>query len=466
MNRSLSSTFRSSADHPENRLALWDEAAVRMMRATGRVQVMQCSWVYDHPIDIDGLRRFHQNFGGGLFGRRIERSPLPFGRYRWVSAPGPQAPLEFAEPRRRTEIGDWLDERAQLPIDPERGPGWHMGVLPVTDGSTAVTVVVSHCLGDGVGGVLVVADAIAGRRSDLGYPVPNSRSRLHAIVRDVRETLADMPEVARTVADAVRLLRKPNPDDAAGAVRKPVQVVPDGDKPTILPAISVFIDLADWNARAEAIGGNSYSMLAGFGAKLGEQMGRCGPDGDVTLLIAVNDRTDGDTRANAMSLANARVDPMTVTTDQSGARGVIRQAFTTLRDSPDETLQLLPLTPLVPKGLLKRVADGVIGNGDLPVSCSNLGDLMSDVTRVDGTEAEYIVFRGVDQGTTRQELEDADGQLVLVSCRVGGKVSIGITGYQAGEQNSKARLAELAAKTLAEFDLTGEIDWNGSERLN
>ncbi|ORA38595.1 hypothetical protein [Mycobacterium aquaticum] len=442
----------------EHRLALWDEAAVRTMRATGRVQVMQCTWVYDHPIDFDGLRRFHQNFGGGLFGRRIERSPLPFGRYRWVSALGPQAPLDVAEPRSRAQIADWLDERAQLPIDPESGPGWHLGVLPVTDGSTAVTVVASHCLGDGVGGVMVIADAIAGRRPDLGYPPPNSRPRWRAILRDVRETASSLPEVVHTIVDAVKQLRGQNPDEAAPAVSRPA--VPDGDKPIVLPMISVFVDLADWNARAEAVGGNSYSMLAGFAAKLGERMRRCGADGDVTLLIAVNDRTDGDTRANAMSLATARVDPLTVTTDQSGARAVIRQAFKTMRDTPDETLRLLPLTPLVPKRLLKRVADGFLASGDLPVSCSNLGDLPTHVARVDGTEAEYIVFRGVDQGTTRQELEDAAGQLVLVSARVGGKVSIGITGYQAGEHNSKARLAELAAKTLAEFDLTAEIDWN------
>ncbi|WP_066897254.1 wax ester/triacylglycerol synthase domain-containing protein [Mycolicibacterium houstonense] len=462
MPRSLSLPNRPkpAAALPDNRLSLWDEAAVRTMRATGRVQVMQCSWVYDHPVDFDGIRRFHENFGGGLFGRRIERSPLPFGRYRWVSAVGPQAPLDVAEPRTRAEIGDWIDERAQLPIDPERGPGWHMGVLPVTDGSTAVTVVVSHCLGDGVGGVMVIADAIAGRRPDLGYPIPNSRSRLRAIAADLRATLSDASEVAGAIGVGIGLLRRRESDVAETTTPKPARVVPNGAEQIVLPAISVFVDLADWNARAEAIGGNSYSMLAGFAARLGERMGRCAAEGDVTLLIAVNDRTDGDTRANAMLLATAQIDPMSVTADQSAARGAIRQAFKTLREVPDETLQLLPLTPLVPKGVLKQVADGFLGNDDLPVSCSNLGDLTTDVTRLDGTEAEYIVFRGVDQGTTRQELEDNDGQLVLVSARVGGKVSIGITAYQAGEQNSKARLAELAAKTLAEFDLTGEIDWN------
>jgi hypothetical protein len=445
---------------PENRLVLWDEAAVRTMRATGRVQVMQCTWVYEHPIDLDGIRRFHQNFGGGLFGRRIERSPLPFGRYRWVSALGPHAPLDVAEPRSREQIGEWLDERAQLPIDPEAGPGWHLAVLPVTDGSTVVTVVVSHCLGDGVGGVLVAADAIAGRCVDLGYPMPNSRSRLRAIARDARDVVSSAPELARTVVNAVKVLRRPTSDNETAAAGGPACAVPGGDKVVVLPSISVFVDLDDWNARAQAVGGNSYSMLAGFAAKLGERMGRSGPDGDVTLLIAVNDRTEGDTRANAMSLATVPVDATAVTTDQTDARGVIRKAFATLREQPDETLQLLPLAPLVPKRLLKRVADGFLGSAALPVSCSNLGDLMPEVTRADGTAAEYIVFRGIDQGVTRQELEDTEGQLVLVSCRVGGMVSIGITGYQAGEENSKDRLAEQVEKTLAEFDLTAQIDWN------
>ena len=52
--------------------------------AIGRNLVIQCVWVYEHAIDFDGLRRFHHNLGYGLLGRRIERSPLPFARYRWV----------------------------------------------------------------------------------------------------------------------------------------------------------------------------------------------------------------------------------------------------------------------------------------------------------------------------------------------------------------------------------------------
>ncbi len=74
----------------DNRLALFDEGMVRSLNATGRMQTIQCVWVYERPIDMAGVRRFHRNFGYGMAGRRIERSPLPFGRYRWVATPGPR----------------------------------------------------------------------------------------------------------------------------------------------------------------------------------------------------------------------------------------------------------------------------------------------------------------------------------------------------------------------------------------
>lgn len=117
-----------------DRLSFTDQAMFLGLRATGQEAVMQCVWVYERPIDHAGVRRFYEGIGRGVFGRRIERSPLPFGRHRWVSAPGPQAELDIAEPRPRSELGRWVDERAAMPLDPEYGPGWHLGVLPMTDG--------------------------------------------------------------------------------------------------------------------------------------------------------------------------------------------------------------------------------------------------------------------------------------------------------------------------------------------
>ena len=148
---------RTSNDNvsQDNRLTFMDQAGLQLQRATGTGKLMQMVWVYDHPVDMEGLRRFHENFGYGLAGRRIERSPLPFGRHRWVSALGPQCDLHIEQhPRPRAEVTDWADERAALPVDAEWGPGWHLAVLPLTDGATAVTLVGSHCLGDGVAALL------------------------------------------------------------------------------------------------------------------------------------------------------------------------------------------------------------------------------------------------------------------------------------------------------------------------
>ena len=170
--RRARASFNSRASNgdarPDNRLTFMDHALYAGHRAAGQNEVMQVVWVYEHAIDFDGLRRFHRNFGNGLLGRRIERSPLPFARHRWVSDRGP-SDIDIDEcARPRAELSDWADERSQLPIDPEWGPGWHLGVLPLTDGSTAVSLVLSHFLIDGLGLIVALADAVLDNTRDLG----------------------------------------------------------------------------------------------------------------------------------------------------------------------------------------------------------------------------------------------------------------------------------------------------------
>lgn len=424
---------------------------------------MQTAWLYEHPLDFDGLARFHRNLGHGLLGRRIECSPLPFGRHRWVAEAGPRPGIDIAESARpRAELSDWLDERAQLPIDPEWGPTWNMGVLPLTDGSTAVTVVGSHCLGDGAAGLLTLFDAVNGNITDFDYPPPRSRSRLRAAALDARQTAQGMPEVARALGAGARLVFRRRNDFVRSKASRPALIRSGGaDYNVVVPAVSVFVDLADWDARAQALNGNSYSLVAAFAAKLAERMGRRrAGDGAVTLNIPVSERTLDDTRANAVALFNVSIDPTQVTADLSGTRALLKLAVKTAREVPDEALQLLPLIPFVPKRAVKRVADVLFGfSADLPVSCSNVGDLPPEIACIDGTPAEYVAVRGVDRRVTRQTLEQRCGLLTLVVGRIAGKMSISIVAYQPGGNNSKADLCELAAHTLAEFDLTGVIDW-------
>lgn len=447
----------TNGDAAGNRLTLWDEALVRANRATGRVQLIQVVWVYEHPVNMDEVRRFHRNFGYGMAGRRVERSPLPFGRYRWVSALGPAAPLHInTDPLPRDQVSDWADRWAQVPIDPETGPGWQMAVQSFTDGVTAISVVGSHCLGDGVAALLTVATAAAGANIDIGYPPPLSRRPARAVAADLRETIKGLPETVRAARKAVKVLRAGGAEAEKSARPKASRAVENPDELVIVPAITAYVDLAEWDARAASLGGNGYSMLAAISAKLGERMGRRNPDGNISLLIAISDRSsETDIRANAMTLVNAKVDPTEMTKDLGPTRTVLRDALKSAKDQPNEILELMPLTPLVPKRLVKKVADMMVGSDDMPVVCSNMGDLPAVLTSVDGTEAEYTAFYGVDQATPRGELEHGDGQLVVVSGRISGKIIIGIVAYQSGAENSKSRLRELTAETLAEFDLTG-----------
>ncbi|BBZ60111.1 hypothetical protein [Mycolicibacterium monacense] len=458
--RSLRS-FRADAtkveERPDDRLSYLDQALFLGLRATGQAAVMQCVWVYEHAVDFEGLRRFHHNFGYGLAGRRIEPSPLPFGRHRWVSSLGPPSSLDIEQtPRPRAELSDWIDEHAQLPVDPQWGPAWHMGVLPMTDGSTAISLVGSHCIGDGGGALLTVFNAVTGNTPDLGYPMPGERTRMRGLAADARQTVRDAPEIGRTLVAAAKLAYRKRKDFARkgkGAVETPLR-----DEHVVVPSVTLFVDGDEWDARAAALGGNSYSLLAGFGATLSERMGRQQPgDGFVPFIIPINDRTLEDTRANAVKLANARIDPRGVTEDLAPARAAIKQALKTMREEPDETLALLPLTPFIPRRAVKSTADVAFGFSDLPVSCSNLGDLPPDIGRIDGSDAEYVILRGVDQFIPRSVLEQRRGLLTVIGARVGHKMMIAVIAYQPGATNTKPHLRELTTAALGDFGLTPAV---------
>jgi hypothetical protein len=442
-----------------------DQGFFSGQRAAGQNEVMQVVWLYEHAIDFDGLCRVHRNLGHGLLGRRIERSPLPFARHRWVLDRGP-SDIDIAEcARPRAELSDWADERSQLSTDPERGPGWHLGVLPLTDGSTAVSLVASHYLLDGFGLIVALVDAILGNTRDLGYPPPHSRARLRAVLQDARQIARDAPQIARAFGAGVKVARKQaghRSDIARSPAPRPVtRCEDDCDCPVVVPGVTISIDLGNWDARAKALGGTSNTLAAALTAKIGERIGRRHDgDGAVTVQLVTSERTDGDPRAMAVSIAPVSIDPTGVTTDLSDARADIKQALKTRRETPDDSLQLAPLIPFTPKRTWKRGVDAALSDPDRPVVYSNLGDVGSIVSLLDGTHCEYAFARGTRQHVTRQWLERTGGQMQLLSFRLPlrGKIFIHVLAYQPGAENTKLSLRELVGRALAEFDLTGLID--------
>jgi hypothetical protein len=443
----------------DNVLPYPDQALFLALRGAGQEAVMQVLWIYEHPLDMDGLRRFHRNFGRGLLARRIETSPLPFGRHRWVAS-GPPPEIEIDEmPRERSDLYSWADEQVDdRPLDPEQGPGWRIGVQSFSDGSTAVSLVVSHCIADGGAVVIALLEAINGQPRDLGYPQPRSRTRWGAARADLRQLRYDWPEIRQTVRKAVTVGRRRRKDITARRPASPLR--PGASDLAHVPSTTVVVDVEEWDRRAENLGGNSFSLVAAFVAKIAQHLGRMrASDGRVTLIIPVNDREDfADTGGNVVALANVCVDPALVTADLTPARSAIRDALKRAREAPDEMVELLPLIPFLPKRAMAPMADAAFGfSTDLPVSCSNMGDLPTEVNRLDGTAADYVCFRGVDRRVRRDTLERRHGLLTVASGRVGGKIINTVISYQPGADNSTSHLREVVGSTLVEFGLAGEI---------
>jgi len=455
----LTVTVRGAAASPDNVLPYPDQALFLALRGAGHEAVMQALWIYERPIDLDGVKRFHRNLFGTLLARRIEPSPLPFGRHRWVSQPFTDSNFEIAEiPRTRAEFYAWADEQVELPLDPESGWAWRLGVQPFTDGSTAVSLVISHCVADGAGSVLACVQASTGATRDLGYPAAGSRTRWRGIREDLRQLRRDLPQIGRTLrrAASVAVRRR-------GELARPGAALPavTADRRTVrMPSASAFIDAAQWHACAENLGGNSFSLVAGFAGRLAQRLNRAhGPQGLVTLMFPVSDRADfEDTGGNVVSIANVSFDPGRVTSDLSGPRTAIRDGLKKAREVPDEMMELVPLVPFVPKRGIARVADAAFGfSTELPVSCSNMGVMPPAALCVDGTPAEYLSFRGVDRHVTVENLQRRRGIMTVTSGQIADKMSITVISWQPGMENSSAELHRMIAETLGEFGLTGEI---------
>lgn len=465
----LSPNDSDSPAGASNLMSYADQGLFLTLRSMDQESIIQAAWIYEHPLDEAGLRRFHQNFGYGIAGRSIERSPLPFGRHRWVATPGAPMDIEFCSPRERSELMSWLDERAQLPVDPEWGPGWRIGVLPMTDGSTAVTLTGSHALGDGIAASIRVFQAVLGMRTDLGYPPPKSRTRRRAVLADLRQTYRDLPDTLRAFAALVRFLygewRKSRRTARALPARPPTPALPaisanELQRNVVLPAVFLTIDVAQWDATARRLGANGHSLLAGFGARVAQRIGRLGDDGDVTLLIPISQRDSlDDGRANAVVMATAKVDPAGIEHDLSGARSAMREAVNKARSEPDRLAEVMALVPWLPRRAMRGMADATFGfTADRPVFCSNVGDMPAEIMRADGTDAEYMFIRGIDRRVTREALERRSGLLTVMSARAGSTVIMSVVGYEPGHPNTRDWLRDIVDATLADFGLTGHIE--------
>lgn len=443
----------------DNVLDLADQTLFLGERATGATSLLQCVWVYDRAVDIGGLREFHRHLGAGRLSRRVEPSPLPFGRHRWVSTREVSA-LEIAvAPRPRDDIDAWLQEQADKRPDAEHGPGWHLAMLPLSDGGAVVSLVTTHCLTDGVGLCEALADAARGRDDEIRWPTARSRRRWRALREDARQTAHDAADVGRAIGAAARMLRQGRDGTVAPPRRRRPAPPVAPDERITLPMETIFVGADEWDARATALGGTSNALLAGLAAYLAQRVGRVAADGSVNVGMPVNERVPGDTRANAVMNVDVTLSPAAISTDLREIRAAIKQGLVRHQDVPDERWALLPLVPLIPKRVFRGLL-GVVTGGAATVVSSNLGALDPAANRPDGTEADHFAMKSVYPGVTTATMQCTNGALALLSGRVRNQVFVSALAYELGCHNSKEALRQALSSALSDFSLTATMGWN------
>ncbi len=439
----------------EDRVALMDQGSFLGLRALGHQPCFHATWTYDRPVDLDAVRRFNENLGGTLLGRLVERSPLPGGRHRWASV-GRVPDVEVEEvPRRREEILAWTDEFGDRGTDPERGPGWRVGVLPLTDGGAAVTMIVPHTLGDGLCVLQAIADAVEGRSRRPAYPERGERRRGRVLRSDLVAFVRDLPAVLRAVVASIRVARKQATPKSSR--RSPSGSVSPRPTPTSgrfhVPVACVRISQADWDDAAARRGGTSNTLVAAVAARLGERLERTGDEGTVTLAVPVSVRVDGDTRANALDAATIRIDPSDLVDDLTGLRAATKAALTAAAEQSHDLEAALPLVPLMPAAVVRRAESMAMGASASPVGCSNYGELPAAVPRIDGADPDDFWVRLNEVGVVPADLDRIGGQLYVLSGRALGTVFLSTVAWPVGGGLDRDELHGHVADVLAEFDL-------------
>jgi hypothetical protein len=433
------------------RLALLDQAAFLRLRATGQGSVCQCTWVYDRDVDLDELRAFNGNLGTGLLGRRIERSPLPFGRHRWV-VDGHSPDIELNARRSRAEIGAWIEQRARIRVDPEWGPTFHLGVLPLDDGGTAITLVASHCVADGLGLATAIAEAVKGESRDFGYPQAHSRHWSRAVAEDLADAVLALPALVRALIATLVILLRLTPETKT-APAPPVATV--NDREAELPAVTMQTDAAAWEARARELNGSGNTLFIAFAARLAHRMERVHPDGrTVTAVLPVSERSADDDRANALTSITVDVDCHAVLADTSHVRSAVKSRLTSLAQQPNPMLAGLPLIPFTPRWLVRHTEGIAMATDRLPVGCSNLGNLDAVVVRIDGEDAAEVSMRLAEQGVTHHRIEGDNGQLFCGTGTLNGSRFLTVVAYQCGAENTVSSTRALAHGALDDLNLS------------
>lgn len=136
----------------------------------------------------------------------------------------------------------------------------------------------------------------------------------------------------------------------------------------------------------------------------------------------------------------------------------LRATLLRTREKPNRLAALLPLVPFVPKHAFSAASQLPLGAlADLPVTCSNLGDLPRDMLQIDGAAADRTCFRGIDRSVARHAIEARQCVATLIAGVIPGFLALNFVSYQPGVVTEPRHLRALVERLLADYELAGEF---------
>jgi len=431
-----------------------DQAMHLAHAAGGQQATIQLLWRYHRPVDHNALHQFRNHLAHGLLARLIQPAILPFGRHHWVSAPQEDIALEVPEVPLATEmLHTWANAQIELPLDPSQGPGWTFTVQPLCDGSTLVSLVVSHCIADGGATAIAVRQAALGERQAPAYPARATHHPGASLAHELLRLAKDTPAALRALAQLAHTVRRKASKPSARTVSTTAN-----EQTIVFPSVFLRVPAAVWNAKAAELGAKRLTLVAAMTAAFAVALGRIRDD-HVTLMIPVNHRSvPSDTDANCVSIATLKVPAREPYGDLQSFQHRLLSTLRQARGMPDPLTPLLPLVPWIPKRAFKAASQLALDALTyLPVTCSHMGDFPTEVLRIDGAPSDRFCFRGVDRQVTVRDIEARQGVGTLITGSMPGFILLNFTAYQPGGVTQTTQLRLLVEQLMAIYGITGDF---------
>jgi hypothetical protein len=444
----------ADGSHTDDYLCHADQGSFLGLRALGRGPVLQFTWLLGQQPDDADVMALNARLAQGLFARLLQRSPLPWGRHRWVRSATPPPVTWLTQPDPSEPAPQWRGTLPDLDVDPEIGPGWRMVVQPRRGGGCVLSVLVSHTIADGEACVQTISDAIAGRTIDLGIPDAPRRWAAARLLRDGAESLRGLPGVGRALMTLAQRRRSAS-SPLAETSPVPQRTLRDGSAQVVdVPLLLVAMDATVVEARAVDLGVAVNTLLAALAVRIAHAMARVDAGGQVKLVLPVSDRQPGDRRGNALRAVTVMAAPETCLESPRQLQRDIRAGLSALLRQGDEISALLPLIPCVPLWLARRLERMALGS-DLPVGCSILGTLPQEMERPCGAASCLAI--SLRERYTIEDMNRLGGQLFLVCYRTGGRFLVTASGYAPGRITTRDEFAPLLQAALADLGLSGTV---------